>query len=95
MPKGGFLFIDESYNLRIGPFGKEACDTIVAAMTSDAYQDVVIVIAGYPRQIDEMLDSNQSLKSRFNHFFEFPDWTPDNCRVFFDLIAKTKGFDLD
>ena len=86
--KGGILFIDEAYNLGIGPFGKEACDTIVAAMTSEQFKDVVIVIAGYPHDIDSMLNSNAGLKSRFTHFFEFPDWRPEDCKSFFELLVK-------
>lgn len=55
--KGGILFIDEAHNLGDGQFGKEACDTIVAAMTSEEFKDVMIVIAGYPSEIHGMLDS--------------------------------------
>jgi ATPase family associated with various cellular activities (AAA) len=92
--KGGVLFIDEAYNLGFGPFGKEACDTIVAAMTSEKFKDVVIVIAGYPHEIDSMLNSNAGLKSRFTHYFEFPDWKPDDCKSFFELLCAKKKFSL-
>ena len=76
--KGACLFIDEAYNLSssMGQFGKEACDTLVAGMTSEDFKDVQIIIAGYPHEIDEMFKSNAGLKSRFTHFFEFPDWRP-------------------
>jgi hypothetical protein len=93
--KGGVLFIDEAYNLGIGHFGKEACDTIVAAMTSEEYRNVVIVIAGYPQEMDDMLRSNSGLKSRFTHFFEFPDWEPKDCRSFFKMLSDKKNFDLE
>jgi hypothetical protein len=90
--KGGILFIDEAYNLGQGPYGKEACDTIVAAMTSDDFQDVQIVIAGYPREIEEMFRANSGLKSRFTHFFDFPDWTDEDCVEFFCGRARREGF---
>jgi ATPase family associated with various cellular activities (AAA) len=91
--KGGVLFIDEAYNLGFGPYGKEACDTILEAMTSEKFKDVVIVIAGYPHEIDRMLNSN-GLKSRFTHYFEFPDWMPDDCKSFFELLCTKKKFSL-
>ena len=45
----------------------------------------MIIIAGYPGDINKMLDTNPGLKSRFTHFFEFPDWTAADC---VDLIKK-------
>lgn len=91
---GGVLFIDEAYNLGVGPFGKEASDSVVAGMTSTKFKDVVVVIAGYPAEIHEMLRSNSGLKSRFTHFFEFPDWKPEDCVAFFEMLATKNGFEL-
>uniref|UniRef100_A0A7S2JRL8 AAA+ ATPase domain-containing protein n=2 Tax=Leptocylindrus danicus TaxID=163516 RepID=A0A7S2JRL8_9STRA len=90
--KGGVLFIDEAYNLAFGPYGKEACDTIVAAMTSEEFKDVVIIIAGYAADIDKMLHSNAGLKSRFNHYMEFPDWDATNCVEFFMKKATSENY---
>jgi hypothetical protein len=90
--KGGVLFIDEAYNLGEGPFGKEACDTIVQAMTSEEFQDVLIVIAGYTKEINDMLNSNSGLKSRFTQYFDFPDWEPQDCVSFFELCAEKEKF---
>ncbi|CAK9039190.1 Protein CbbX, partial [Durusdinium trenchii] len=56
--KGGVLFIDEAYELGKGRFGAEACTAIVAAMTDPKYKGVVIIIAGYPGDIDKMLNTN-------------------------------------
>eukprot|EP00966_Prymnesium_polylepis_P233390 5397957-Prymnesium_polylepis.1 len=77
--KGGVLFIDEAYELGRGQFGVEACSTIVAAMTDPRYASLVIIMAGYKADISSMLDTNPGLKSRFQHFLEFPDWTPEDC----------------
>jgi hypothetical protein len=93
--KGGILFIDEAYNLGLGPYGKEACDTIVAGMTSKEFGDVVVVIAGYPDEIDEMLRTNSGLKSRFSQFFQFPDWEPDDCVEFLKLQADKEKFTIE
>ncbi len=73
------LFIDEAYELGKGQFGVEACSTLVAAMTNPQYAGLVIIIAGYQAEIHEMLNTNVGLKSRFQHFMQFADWTA-NCR---------------
>jgi hypothetical protein len=92
--KGGVLFIDEAYTLGEGTFGKEACDSLVEAMTSKEFIDVTIVIAGYSSEINEMLDRNAGLKSRFTEFFEFPDWEAKDCVAFFQKLALDANFEL-
>lgn len=87
--KGSVLFIDEAYELGRGPFGTEAMTTLLAAMTSPEYKGVVIIIAGYPRDIDDMLNRNVGLKSRFNQFYDFNDWLPEHCsKRYLDLALK-------
>ena len=93
--KGGVLFIDEAYTLGQGNYGSEACDTLVAAMTDPIYAGVVVVIAGYPKDIDEMLNSNAGLKSRFTHTLEFPNWEVNDCVQCFTKMATTRGFEID
>lgn len=93
--KGGILFIDEAYNIGFGPYGKEACDTIVAAMTSEEYKDLVVVIAGYETDINKMLNGNAGLKSRFTQYFNFPDWDSSDCIKFFTSLATKNKFSLD
>ena len=93
--KGGVLFIDEAYNIGFGHFGKEACDTLVAAMTSEDFKDLVIVIAGYDADIHKMLDGNAGLKSRFTEFFHFPDWETIDCIKFFQSLASKKNISLE
>ena len=61
--KGGVLFIDEAYELGKGIYGEEAMTTILAAMTDPEYK-LVIIIAGYPNDMEEMLARNVGLKSR-------------------------------
>uniref|UniRef100_A0A7S4G5Q8 AAA+ ATPase domain-containing protein n=1 Tax=Eutreptiella gymnastica TaxID=73025 RepID=A0A7S4G5Q8_9EUGL len=93
--KGGVLFIDEAYTLGQGQFGSEACDTLVAAMTDPRYAGLVVVAAGYRRDIDDMLRANSGLKSRFSHTLEFPDWGPEDCVRFFKRTARAKSLGLD
>eukprot|EP00923_Selenidium_pygospionis_P041082 GHVN01071129.1.p1 GENE.GHVN01071129.1~~GHVN01071129.1.p1 ORF type:complete len:638 (+),score=127.86 GHVN01071129.1:193-1914(+) len=93
--KGGVLFIDEAYTLGEGQFGKEACDSLVAAMTSQEFGDVTVVIAGYTDQIDEMLDRNSGLKSRFTQMIEFPSWKKEDCVSFYEHLARKEAFELE
>ena len=83
------------YNPGLGPYGIEACDTLVAGMTSESFQDVVVVVAGYPQAIDEMLNKNAGPKSRFTHFFHFPDWEPEDCSEFLLLQATKENFVIE
>jgi SpoVK/Ycf46/Vps4 family AAA+-type ATPase len=73
---GGVLFIDEAYSLlgqTGGDFGKEVIDTLVDEMTKHN-ENLVVVLAGYPNEIDALLESNPGLRSRFKKFFQFPDY---------------------
>lgn len=76
---GGILFIDEAYSLARGgekDFGKEAIDTLVNHM-EQARDDFVLILAGYPREMDHFLSLNPGLKSRFPFIIDFPDYTVD------------------
>jgi SpoVK/Ycf46/Vps4 family AAA+-type ATPase len=74
---GGVLFIDEAYSLLSegnGDFGKEMIDTLVDEMTKHN-ENLVVVLAGYPDEMDKLLESNPGLRSRFKKFFHFPDYS--------------------
>ncbi|MGG0719679.1 AAA family ATPase [Robertmurraya massiliosenegalensis] len=74
---GGVLFIDEAYSLlsqTTGDFGKEVIDTIVDEMTKQN-ENLVIILAGYPHEMEQLLESNPGLRSRFKKFFHFHDYT--------------------
>ena len=54
--------------------------TVALVMTSRAGgAGVVIIMAGYPGDMNKMLDTNPGLKSRFTHFIDFEDWSPEDC----------------
>jgi ESX secretion system protein EccA len=79
---GGVLLIDEAYTLvqerdgRADPFGTEALDTLLARMENDRDR-LVVVIAGYPAEIDRLLESNDGLRSRFATRVEFDPYDPE------------------
>lgn len=77
---GGILFIDEAYTLTVkkgeGDFGQEAVDTLLKAM-EDHRKDLIVIVAGYTNLMDEFLESNPGLRSRFSNFIHFDDYTAD------------------
>ncbi|KAI9096945.1 hypothetical protein DFS34DRAFT_128949 [Phlyctochytrium arcticum] len=93
--RGGVLFIDEAYTLGEGHFGSEALTSLVAAMTNPQYKGVVVIVAGYPKDMDDMLDRNAGLKSRFTRFFDFQDWQTDDGLQFLVSHAERQGFEVD
>lgn len=92
---GGVLFIDEAYTLNQEGenFGQEAIDTILKAM-EDHRDEFVVIVAGYTELMRAFVESNPGLKSRFNKFFEFQDYTADELNAIFDLQCKKYQYTL-
>ncbi len=94
---GGILFIDEAYALTHGKgesdFGQEAVDTILKAM-EDHRDDFIVIVAGYPDLMKEFISSNPGLKSRFNQYIDFEDYTPEQLRDIFRLQCSGQNLVL-
>lgn len=93
---GGILFIDEAYSLARGgekDFGKEAIDCLVKVM-EDKKDDLIIILAGYPDEMDDFLETNTGLPSRFPIKIEFRDYTIDELVLIADLMVKEKDYIL-
>ncbi len=91
---GGILFIDEAYSLYRGTndsFGLECIDTLVKAM-EDNREDIIVILAGYTREMQDFLESNSGLKSRFPNQIEFPDYTGQELYDIAMINAKSKGY---
>ena len=95
--KGGVLFIDEAYALtnRGGgqDFGQEAVDTLLKAM-EDMRDDLIVIVAGYTELMEQFVNSNPGLKSRFNRFMEFPDYTVQELIDIFNMRCEKSGYRL-
>lgn len=76
--KGGVLFIDEAYSItendNSDSYGRE-CLTELTKALEDYRDDLVVIVAGYTEPMDKFFESNPGLKSRFNTFIEFPDYS--------------------
>lgn len=90
---GGILFIDEAYTLNKegADYGQEAIDTILKAM-EDNRKDLVVIVAGYTELMKKFVESNPGLKSRFNKYIEFPDYTADELISIFELNMRKYNY---
>ena len=93
---GGVLFIDEAYSLYRGEqdsFGLEAIDTLVKGM-EDHRDELVVILAGYTREMEIFLTANSGLASRFPNKIEFPDYTAEELLQITHVQARNKGYRL-
>ncbi|SNU04868.1 ATPase family associated with various cellular activities (AAA) [Lachnospiraceae bacterium] len=93
---GGILFIDEAYTLTKTDgqdFGQEAVDTLLKRM-EDNRSDFIVIVAGYTEEMKDFIDSNPGLKSRFNKFIEFPDYTGNEMYKIFELMCCSQDYVL-
>ena len=92
---GGILFIDEAYTLsdQNDQYGKEAIDTLMKRMEDDRGKFVVIA-AGYQNEMEEFMQTNPGLASRFSHKLHIDDYNEDELLDIFRLMAKKEQYTL-
>ncbi|GGJ84786.1 stage V sporulation protein K [Lentibacillus kapialis] len=94
--KGGILFIDEAYSLARGgekDFGKEAIDTLVKHM-EDSHNDFVLILAGYPYEMERFLTLNPGLKSRFPFILDFQDYDTAQLIKIAQQMVQSREYEL-
>jgi SpoVK/Ycf46/Vps4 family AAA+-type ATPase len=92
----GVLFIDEAYNLFGGnnsDYGQEVIDTLVKAM-EDYRGRLVVIVAGYPQEMENFLNSNPGLRSRFSQPIAFPDYSMEELGEILRQLSKRDGYIL-
>ena len=93
---GGILFVDEAYSLARGgekDFGKEAIDTLVKAM-EDHKDQLVLILAGYRREMEYFLQTNPGLRSRFPIHIDFPDYSAEELFEIGAQMLKAREYRL-
>jgi len=93
--KGGVLFIDEAYSIteneNSDSYGKE-CLTELTKALEDYRDDLVVIVAGYPDLMDQFFQSNPGLKSRFNTFIHFNDYTLEELLQIFQYTCEKNDY---
>ena len=96
----GVLFIDEAYSLTNNKngsskdYGQEALEEILKFM-SDKEGQVVVIVAGYKKEMQEFINSNPGLESRFNTKIEFEDYTEEELYEIFERLCQKNDFDIE
>ncbi|GHU67053.1 hypothetical protein FACS189413_01140 [Bacteroidia bacterium] len=92
----GVLFIDEAYSLiskSENDYGKEAIATLLKRM-EDNRDRLVVILAGYSKEMQDFIDSNPGLQSRFNRYIEFPDYSAEELYQIFEKHAKEFDYQI-
>jgi SpoVK/Ycf46/Vps4 family AAA+-type ATPase len=93
---GGVLFVDEAYELTPrsdNDYGAEAIAELLTQMENHR-DELIVIAAGYPKQMDEFLDANPGMRSRFANRVDFPDYSNDELARIFALMAGAEGYHL-
>ncbi|RLD82024.1 MAG: stage V sporulation protein K [Bacteroidetes bacterium] len=93
--RGGILFIDEAYALTRSKedskdYGREVIEVLIKEM-SDGPGDIAIMAAGYPKEMEDFINFNPGLKSRFKYYFHFDDYTPDELILIAEYAAEKRS----
>ncbi len=95
--KGGVLFIDEAYSItendHTDSYGRE-CLTELTKALEDYREDLVVIVAGYTEPMKQFFESNPGLKSRFNTFIEFDDYSSEELLSIIDMTARKNDYKL-
>jgi AAA+ superfamily predicted ATPase len=95
--KGGVLFIDEAYNLSYSDsskdYGHECVATLIKEM-EDKRDDLCVILAGYSKEMEQLLNTNPGFKSRIQFNIEFPDYNEEELYEIFKIMCKEEGYKI-
>ena len=92
----GILFIDEAYSLYKGSendFGQEAIDTLVKRMEDDRDR-FVLIVAGYEKEMEDFINANPGLRSRFNTYIKFANYDESELLAIFEILCKSNDYTI-
>lgn len=96
--KGGVLFIDEAYSItendHSDSYGRE-CLTELTKALEDYRDDLVVIVAGYTEPMNKFFESNPGLKSRFNTFIEFEDYSDEELESILYMMCKENDYSIE
>ena len=95
--RGGILFIDEAYSLAVSnnnSYNAEAIATLIKAM-EDYRDDLVVIFAGYTKEMQDFINSNSGIASRIGYTFTFEDYTNEELKQIFINMIKKSGFNIE
>jgi Cdc6-like AAA superfamily ATPase len=93
----GVLLIDEAYSLARGSendFGREAIDTLVK-LVEDRRDRLVVILAGYPDEMESLVEANPGMRSRFPKTIHFPDYSDDELISIIEGQCRAGRYTLD
>lgn len=92
---GGVLFIDEAYTLASDDeYGQETIDTLLKLM-EDYRDNLVVIVAGYPKLMKKFIESNPGLASRFNKYIVFDDYNQQELIEIFEYMCMDSSYELE
>jgi stage V sporulation protein K len=93
----GVLFVDEAYALMPkgegNDFGSEAVDILMKRM-EDLRDRLVVIVAGYPEEMQRLLDANAGVRSRFTRYFTFEHYSPEELTEIFTRLCAQNQYEL-
>ena len=95
---GGVLFIDEAYNLFVNDqdrhdFGHRVIETLLTYLSMEQ-TNMIVILAGYTIEMENLLQSNPGLKSRFSYIFHFNDYTPEQLMKIGGFVMKKEQYEI-
>lgn len=91
---GGILFIDEAYSLaQSDNYSSEAISTLVKRM-EDYRKEFICIMAGYTKEMEELLNVNPGLRDRIQFYIDFPDYSCDELLQIFETYCKKDKYIL-